>query len=107
MPELGQIATKIRSKNAGPYWLTIDIFCGSQERYSHITHHLDNVELAKRLATSVSHLKRFDIADLRVVKISVPRPTSQGTSVDRDMHGAGWANILAELEFPALSEAST
>lgn len=105
MPELGDIAEKIRSKNAGPFWLTIDIFCGSQDRYAHITQHLDNEDLAKCLATSVAQIKRFDIADLDVVKISVPRPTIQGVRDDRDMHGAQWANIIAELEFPALSAA--
>lgn len=101
MPELGEIAEKIRSKNAGPFWLTIDVFCGSPDRYAHITQHLDNEILATRLATSVTQIKRFDIADLDVVKISVPRPTIQGVRDDRDMHGAQWANIIAEIEFPA------
>lgn len=102
MPELGDIAEKVRSKNAGPFWLTIDIFCGSQDRFSHISQHLDDQSVANSLATSVSDLKRFDIADLNVIKISVPRPTLQGTKDDRDMHGAQWANIIAEMQVPDL-----
>ena len=102
MAELGDIAEKVRSKNAGPFWLTIDIFCGSRGRFLHITNHLNNAEVATSLATPVSSLKRFDIADLNVIKISVPRPTHQGTRDDRDMHGAQWANIIAELSIPDL-----
>ena len=104
MPELGQIADKVRSKNAGPFWLTIDIFCGSSARFDHIAQHLNDAEIARKLATPVAQLKRFDIADLDVVKISVPRPTIQGTRDDRDMHGAQWANILAEMDVPDLQE---
>ena len=43
-------------------------------------------------------LKRFDIPELNVVKISMPRPNVQGSREDRDMHASQWAWILAELE---------
>ena len=103
MAELGEIAEKVRSKNAGPFWLTIDIFCGSPDRYAHIASHLNNAEVAASLATPLSDLKRFDIANLNVIKFSVPRPTHQGTRDDRDMHGAQWANIIAELSIPDIN----
>ena len=45
-------------------------------------------------------VKRFDIADLNVVKFSFPRPVVQGSRKDRDMHGAQWAVLLAELDLP-------
>lgn len=105
MTELGNIAAKVRSKNAGPFWLTIDIFCGSQEVFAHISKHLVNDVVAKALAVSVHDMKRFDIAELNVIKISVPRPVIQGIQNDRDMHGAQWANIIAELHIPGLAEA--
>ncbi len=100
MSELGDLAEKVRSKNAGPFWLTIDIFCGSPDRFAHIALHLNNDYIARRLAVSVTDIKRFDIPDLNVIKISLPRPSIQGTRNDRDMHGAQWANILAEMEMP-------
>ena len=34
MPELSTIADKVRSKNAGPFWLTIDILCGSDDSFN-------------------------------------------------------------------------
>jgi hypothetical protein len=33
-----------------------------------------------------------------VVKFSFPRPIVQGTRFDRDMHGASFANLIAELD---------
>ena len=35
---------------------------------------------------------------LHVVKFSLPRPNIQGTAADRDMHGASFANLLADIE---------
>ncbi|MGB3313642.1 MAG: DUF4387 family protein, partial [Albidovulum sp.] len=34
MTRLGDIVEKVRSKNAGPFWMTVDIFCGSPEAYA-------------------------------------------------------------------------
>ena len=31
MLTLGEKVRKIRSKNAGPFWITIDIFCGNKK----------------------------------------------------------------------------
>ena len=98
MPELGQIAQKVRSKNAGPFWLTIDIFCGSAEVFERVRNGLKDDAVARLYGVDLQLLKRFDIADLNVVKISFPRPQVQGTRADRDMHGAGWGCLLEEMQ---------
>ena len=97
MTELGQIAQKVRSKNAGPFWLTIDIFCGSAEVFERVKTGLRDEEVARLYGVDRQLMKRFDIADLNVVKFSFPRPQVQGTRADRDMHGAGWACLLEEM----------
>ncbi len=98
MPELGQIVQKVRSKNAGPFWLTIDVFCGTSEAYDRVRTGVATDRVAALFGADPDAVKRFDIADLCVVKFSLPRPHTQGTVDDRDMHGAGWAPLLAELE---------
>ena len=98
MTKLSDIAKKIRSKNAGPFWLTIDVFCDTAEAYQKVVDALDVMRMAEVLRTDPATLKRFEIPDLNVVKISIPRPAIQGTRQDRDMHGASFANILADLE---------
>ena len=100
MPELRTIAEKVRSKNAGPFWITVDIFCGSGDAFTRISEGLDTALAARVLDCPLQTLKRFDIPDLNVVKISLPRPQVQGTAADRDMHGAALANILAEIDIP-------
>lgn len=98
MTTLGDVVLKVRSKNAGPFWLTIDIFCGGPEAFTHITTAMSTERVAAAFGVDPATLKRFDIADLNVIKISLPRPTIQGDITDRDMHGAGWASVVSELE---------
>lgn len=97
MSEVGEVALKVRSKNAGPFWVTIDIFCGSPEAFARVRDGLATAEAARVLGVPTQELKRFDIPELNVVKLSAPRPAIQGTVQDRDMHGAGWAVLIAEL----------
>jgi len=98
MPELGALAVKVRSKNAGPFWLTIDVFCGTTEAYETIRKSLTGRAVAERLGVEEQLLKRFEVPDLNVLKFSIPRPAVQGTPFDRDMHGAALAAQLAEME---------
>lgn len=97
MAELGSFVEKVRSKNAGPFWLTLDIFCGNRAAFERVTE-LQTARVAALFGVAEGHVKRFDIPDLNVVKFSVPRPVVQGTRADRDMHGAGWGALLAELD---------
>ncbi|MBT8409311.1 MAG: DUF4387 domain-containing protein [Alphaproteobacteria bacterium] len=101
MASLGQIAEKVRSKNAGPFWLTIDVFCGTPSAYAQVCQGLSTARVARSLGADPGHVKRFEIASLNVVKFSLPRPAVQGAPEDRDMHGASWAALLAELEINA------
>ena len=97
MSTVGDIALKVRSKNAGPFWLTVDIFCGSADAYLQIKQCLSTQRVATAFKTDESTLKRFDIDTLNVIKFSLPRPVIQGDVADRDMHGAGWAPLIAEI----------
>jgi Domain of unknown function (DUF4387) len=98
MTQIRDIVTKVRSKNAGPFWVTIDIFCGTEPAFRQISESLSTDRVATLFNCQPDHIKRFDIASLNVVKFSFPRPHVQGAVADRDMHGAGWAPLLAELD---------
>lgn len=97
MPELRTIAQKVRSKNAGPFWITIDIFCGSEAAFERISRGLESSRAAQTLDVPSQTLKRFDIAALNVIKLSIPRREVQGTTADRDMHGAALAVLIGEI----------
>lgn len=96
--KLSERVLKVRSKNAGPFWVTIDVFCGSADAFAEVSARLKTETVARLYATEMQLIKRFDIADLMVVKFSIPRPVVQGAAADRDMHGAQWAHLLAETE---------
>jgi hypothetical protein len=98
MSKIGSLVQKVRSKNAGPFWLTIDIFCGAEDAYKNVISQLNIAKVAQVLGANSQDIKRFDIPSLNVVKISLPRPTIQGSIKDRDMHGASWAALIAEMD---------
>ena len=89
MPEVREVCRHVRSKNAGPFWITVDLFF-------HDRAHFDAWAGAPALqADAVGALfgaapgmvKRFEVPDLAVLKLSYPRVTPQGGDLERDMHG--------------------
>jgi hypothetical protein len=98
MTRLADIADRLRAKNAGPFWLTIDIFCPDAASYERVVKGLDTATDAALYDVPTQVLKRFDIAALNVVKISMPRPTVQGSREDRDMHASQWAWLLSDMD---------
>ena len=98
MATLGEKVHKIRSKNAGPFWITIDIFCGCEKVYKDISLNLNNIKIANLLKINIRDLKRFEIEKLNVVKFSFPRNVTQGHILDRDMHGAQFAVLISEMD---------
>ena len=98
MPLLGEKVKKIRSKNAGPFWITIDIFCGSKVVFDEIRVRLDNVRIINLFQINGQTLKRFEIESLNAIKFSFPRQIIQGDIRDRDMHGAQLAVLLSEMD---------
>ena len=99
MSTLGNKVKKIRSKNAGPFWITVDIFCGSQEVYRDVCLNLNNPKIANLLMINIKDLKRFEIENLNVIKFSFPRNITQGNIYDRDMHGAQLGILLSEMTY--------
>ena len=98
MTKLVEIVVKVRSKNAGPFWLTIDIFCGSPEAFARVSSGLATGMVATAFKVEQQMIKRFELEELHVIKFSLPRPYVQGTLADRDMHGASYSTLLNDIE---------
>ena len=97
---LGELALEVRSKNAGPFWMTLEAFMPDEETYR-IADTLITTELISELyrVPPVS-LQIFRIPDLHVVKVSFPRPIVQGSLRDRDMHAGQHHVPLANTVVP-------
>lgn len=98
MPTLAELARGLRSKNAGPFWITIDIFFDTDSAYHRVATKLDTQTVATALSQKHEQIKRFDLPEIRVIKFSFPRPRVQGDRFDRDMHGAQYAWLLNDIE---------
>lgn len=98
MAKLRDYVVKIRSKNAGPFWVTVDIFCETTDNFERVREALKLSAISEIYKVSENSVKRFDLADLNVIKISFPRPIVQGHALDRDQHGAQYALLLGNLE---------
>jgi hypothetical protein len=98
MTKLSDKVEKIRSKNAGPFWLTIDIFCSDDANFREMRGKLSSGEVAGLFQIEEEKLKRYEIGALNVIKFSLPRPHIQGMADDTDMHGASYAALLEEFE---------
>jgi hypothetical protein len=90
---------EVRSKSAGPFWLTFDIFCANAEVYHQLSHEplLAEAAMADLMHADPQQVKVFHLDALNVIKISLPRPVVQGSVHDRDMHGAQWGNVLTDV----------
>jgi hypothetical protein len=89
MTTLGELATLVRSKNAGPFWVTVDIFlpdAAAYERAAASAALTDVDAIAERYAVCPDSAKVFRLPHLRAIKVSFPRPSAQGGAHDRDMH---------------------
>jgi hypothetical protein len=100
VPKLGDVCRYVRSKNAGPFWVTVDMFFDSTESYA--TYHDDPAISADAIAAiygvDAALVKRFPVASLNMVKISYPRATPQGGVHERDMHAGQQFVPLLELQ---------
>ncbi len=92
---------KVRSKNAGPFRVSVDVFCGSAGVFSTLRKALRTETVAGVFGVLPGDIKRFEIESLNVIKFSFPRRVPQGSRDDRDMHGAQYGHLLAEIDLPA------
>ena len=98
MSRLGEIVSSVRSKNAGPFVLTIDVFCDTRQAFDRVRMAVTTPQVASVLNSNPESVRRFELPDIRFIKFSLPRPCVQGCLQDRDMHGAQWAILLEEMD---------
>jgi hypothetical protein len=95
---LGELAEFVRSKNAGPFWLTIDVFLADAHDYERAVNSplTDPDYLASTFGVSASTVRVFTLPNLNAIKVSLPRPVVQGSLYDTDLHaGQQYMPLLA------------
>jgi Domain of unknown function (DUF4387) len=99
MTELWEVAKLIRSKNAGPWELTIDIMFGDQADYDWVA--ASNIAEPETYAR-IYHLPASDIRVFKhemalALKVSLPRPTPAGGLQETDVFGGQFGSPLVHL----------
>ncbi|SRR5258708_829085 len=102
---LSELASVIRSKNAGPFWLTLDVFFDSDDAYqAAVDSGAVNAErLGGLYRVDPDLVKIFEIAHLRVIKASMPRKVAAGSFEDSDLHAGQQFVPLAMIEIAGRS----
>jgi hypothetical protein len=101
-PTLGNVATLVRSKNAGPFWITLDVFCDDDASYERVAAPgvITEEVIADLYSVDPKVVEIYRLPRLRALKISFPRPETQGGISDRDMHAGQQYVPLLDLLVP-------
>jgi hypothetical protein len=97
MSRIGEVCRHVRSKNAGPFWVTVDLFFDGEENYRRYrdSQALGGELFGRLFGTDPVLVKRMPVDSLQMIKISYPRPHPQGWIQERDMHaGQQFAQLL-------------
>ncbi|PKM80004.1 MAG: DUF4387 domain-containing protein [Firmicutes bacterium HGW-Firmicutes-14] len=100
--KLTDIASVIRSKNAGPYELTLDIIFNDREWYDKVRR---AQVISRRLISELYRIPDHHILDIiefepaAAIKITVRRPMISGDIGDSDVYGAQQHAPLLGIKF--------
>lgn len=100
---LYDMAHVLRSKNSGPFAVTLDILFDKKEDYERVK---ASGRITPESIAALYRLKRSDITDFACydaalgIKITYLRPVASGTAGDRDVYGAQQAAPLMDIDIP-------
>ena len=89
--KLGEIAKYLRSKNAGPFKLTVDIFFRSREHYEKVkaSGAISNERIADLYGLpDTQRISVFEYDRVAAIKVTFPRRIPSGSFGDSDIYGA-------------------
>lgn len=91
--------TKIlRSKNAGPLFITFDLIFNSSEDMEYVEKRLKKSDIAKAYDVSEEKIDIISYGVVNSIKITFPRKNKSGSLSDIDIYGCQMHTPLAEIE---------
>ena len=97
---LGDVARLVRSKNAGPFMLTIDVMVDDGATFDRVVESgvLDPRRIAEVYGADPAAIMSFVLRDALTVKISFPRDVPSGSFGDSDVYGCQYMWRLAAID---------
>jgi hypothetical protein len=99
---IADLAVLVRSKNAGPFWLTIDVMFDNQEAYRRVrdSEAINRAGIAQMYGRDPSEIIVVNHDAALAIKVSFPRPQSSGSKYDSDVYGGQQYAPLLSLPVP-------
>ena len=102
---LGELADVMRSKNAGPFQITVDLMFNDRATYDRVIGSgvVSPKVIAPLYGVEESLVRIMPFDRVRAIKITIPRRTGEngsGSAFDRDVYGAQQHGPLVELAIP-------
>jgi hypothetical protein len=100
MTTVRDVCHGVRSKNAGPYWVTVDFFFDGAENFQRYARSkaIGPEVFARLYGVDTRMVKQFPVPKLNILKVSYPRAAPQGGEVERDMHSGQQFVRLMDIE---------
>jgi hypothetical protein len=100
---LGDIAKVIRSKNAGPFWMTLDVFFADDADFAQVDNSgvLTAETIGELYGVDPALVKIFELPEIKAMKFSMPRAAVAGSFEDRDLHAGQQHVPLTQVCIPA------
>jgi len=97
---LADLARVVRSKNAGPTLLTIDIFLKDARAYALVVRDpaMSCASVARLYGVDPAQVQRHAMADICAIKYVLPRRVCAGSPGDGDVYGAQQHGPMLRLE---------
>ena len=97
--KLQDIAQVIRSKNAGPRCLTLDVMFARKEDFSRVVESeaLSRERIADLYGVPPERISLIEYPLANAIKISMPRTITAGDPGDRDVYGAQQHTPLLDI----------
>jgi hypothetical protein len=97
---IGELAVLVRSKNAGPFWITFDIMFDKREVYQRVrdARVITRESIAKLYRRKAEDIIVVDHDAALAIKVSFPRPHTSGSALDGDVFGGQQYAPLLALE---------
>ena len=100
MARLDEIAKVIRSKNAGPYCLTLDVLFGDEASYRRVAAAgaITREKMAALYRQPVGNVQVYQHPAALAMKVSIVRAAPAGSVADTDLYGAQQHVLLYPIE---------
>ena len=102
MSRLRDVAAIVRSKNAGPLYLTLDVMLPDAATFRRVAASgvLDPRQISRLYAVPAGEIEVIEHSPTHTIKVTMRRAITAGDPADTDLYGAQQYVPLLDLEVP-------